>query len=82
MIKHPLRYSKLGARVPKGILLNGPPGTGKTLLARCIASEVCVYVHLYVYTCIQQITSTCTKRHTFKRASRHMIDFAGKMYGF
>jgi ATP-dependent Zn protease len=40
MIKHPLRYSKVGARVPKGILLCGPPGTGKTLLARCIASEV------------------------------------------
>eukprot|EP00282_Hemiselmis_andersenii_P008124 CAMPEP_0114114438 /NCGR_PEP_ID=MMETSP0043_2-20121206/3434_1 /TAXON_ID=464988 /ORGANISM="Hemiselmis andersenii, Strain CCMP644" /LENGTH=438 /DNA_ID=CAMNT_0001206631 /DNA_START=1 /DNA_END=1322 /DNA_ORIENTATION=- len=39
IIKNPSAYTKVGARIPKGILLCGPPGTGKTLLARCIASE-------------------------------------------
>ena len=73
-IKTPEKYNKLGAKMPKGIMLYGPPGTGKTLMAKAIAKEAHVpffsvsgsdFVQLYVGVGASRV------RELFKEAKKH-----------
>lgn len=73
-IKTPEKYNKLGAKMPKGVLLYGPPGTGKTLMAKAIAKEANVpffsvsgsdFVQLYVGVGASRV------RELFKEANKH-----------
>ena len=73
-LKNPERFTKVGARIPKGVLLEGPPGTGKTLLAKAIAGEAEVpfysisgsdFVEMYVGVGASRV------RDLFETASEH-----------
>lgn len=73
-LKNPERFTKLGAKIPKGALLAGPPGTGKTLLAKAVAGEADVpflpatgsdFVELYVGVGAKRI------RELFAKANEH-----------
>ncbi|MFN4197170.1 MAG: ATP-dependent metallopeptidase FtsH/Yme1/Tma family protein, partial [Caldimicrobium sp.] len=91
-LKNPQKFTKLGARIPKGILLVGPPGTGKTLLAKAIAGEAGVpffsisgsdFVEMFVGVGAARV------RDLFQQAKQHApciifideIDAVGRMRG-
>nr|YP_009550293.1 cell division protein FTSH [Characiopsis acuta]QAA11230.1 cell division protein FTSH [Characiopsis acuta] len=92
-LKKPERYTRVGAKIPKGVLLSGPPGTGKTLLAKAIAGEAKVpffscsaseFVELFVGIGASRI------RDLFRRAKAKTpciifideIDAVGRQRGF
>ncbi|MBA4065578.1 MAG: cell division protein FtsH [Isosphaera sp.] len=91
-LRDPARFTKLGARVPKGVLLFGPPGTGKTLLAKAVAGEANVpffaisgseFIQMFVGVGASRV------RDMFRTAKEHApcvvfideIDAVGRMRG-
>ncbi len=70
-LKNPQRYTRLGARIPRGVLLYGPPGTGKTLLARAVAGEAsAAFFHLSASEFVEAIVGVGASRvrDLFKQA--------------
>lgn len=76
-LKDPTRFTRLGAKTPRGALLAGPPGTGKTLLARAVAGEAGVafistsgsdFVEKFVGVGAQRIRDLFAKARTFEKA--------------
>jgi len=70
-LKNPSRYTKLGARIPHGVLLYGPPGTGKTLLARAVAGQAhAAYFHISASEFVEAIVGVGASRvrDLFKQA--------------
>ena len=91
-LKNPKRFTDMGARIPKGVLMVGPPGTGKTLLAKAVAGEADVpffsisgsdFVEMFVGTGASRV------RDMFKQAKQHApcivfideIDAVGRQRG-
>ena len=88
-IKTPEKYHKLGAKMPKGIMLYGPPGTGKTLMAKAIAKEANVpffsvsgsdFVQLYVGVGASRVRELFKEANKYKKAVIFIdeIDAIGK----
>ncbi|MBQ6445099.1 MAG: ATP-dependent zinc metalloprotease FtsH [Clostridia bacterium] len=83
-LRDPEKFTRLGARVPKGVLMVGPPGTGKTLLARAVAGEAGVpffsvsgseFVEMYVGVGAARVRDLCAQA----KANAPAIDFIDKI---
>jgi cell division protease FtsH len=91
-LKNPEKYLKMGAKIPRGVLLMGLPGTGKTLLAKAIANEANVpffsisgseFIELFVGVGASRVRSLFEQAHKVKRAIIFIdeIDSIGKVRG-
>lgn len=91
-LKNPQKYIKMGAKIPRGVLLMGLPGTGKTLLAKAIANESGVpffsisgseFIELFVGVGASRVRSLFEQAHRAKRAIIFIdeIDSIGKVRG-
>jgi cell division protease FtsH len=73
-LKHPKKFTAMGARIPKGVLLVGPPGTGKTLLAKAVAGEANVpFFHMSGSEFVEMFVGVGASRvrDLFKKAKQH-----------
>ena len=79
-LKSPQKYTKVGARIPKGVLLVGPPGTGKTLLAKAVAGEAGVpffsisgsdFVEMFVGVGASRVRDLFFRSDLFEEGKRH-----------
>lgn len=91
-LKNPEKYLKMGAKIPRGVLLMGLPGTGKTLLAKAIANEAAVpffsisgseFIELFVGVGASRVRSLFEQAHRAKKAIIFIdeIDSIGKVRG-
>jgi cell division protease FtsH len=91
-LRNPEKYRRVGARIPKGVLLMGPPGTGKTLLARAVAGEASVaFIHISGSEFVELFVGVGASRvrHLFQTALQHApavlfideIDAVGRQRG-
>jgi len=74
-LKNPKKFVRLGAKIPKGVLLMGPPGTGKTLLARAVAGEANVdFFHISGSEFVEMFVGVgaARVRSLFQKAKKHL----------
>ena len=73
-LKEPEQFTKLGAKIPRGILLVGPPGTGKTMLAKAVAGEAGVpFMAVSASSFVEEYSGggPARLRDMFKQAKKH-----------